>query len=47
MTYLILICTFFLSREKETKTLKEQIDKLQSQIQKEEAKAADLKMKAK
>lgn len=33
--------------EKETKTLKEQIDKLQSQIQKEEAKAADLKIKAK
>ncbi|XP_005108122.1 cilia- and flagella-associated protein 100 isoform X1 [Aplysia californica] len=33
--------------EKETKTLKEQIDKLQSQIQSEEAKAADLKIKAK
>jgi len=33
--------------EKETRTLKEQIDKLQSQIQKEEAKAADLKIKAK
>lgn len=33
--------------EKETKTLKEQIDKLHFQIQKEEAKAADLKIKAK
>jgi len=33
--------------EKETRTLKEQIDKLQSQIQKEEVKAADLKIKAK
>ncbi|CAL1543352.1 unnamed protein product [Lymnaea stagnalis] len=32
--------------EMETKTLKEQIDKLQAQIQKEEAKAAELKMKA-
>ncbi|XP_059171790.1 cilia- and flagella-associated protein 100-like [Physella acuta] len=32
--------------EKETKTLKEQIDRLQAQIQKEEAKAADLKVKA-
>lgn len=33
--------------EKETKTLKDQIDKLQAQIQKEETKAADLKIKAK
>ncbi|XP_055881309.1 cilia- and flagella-associated protein 100-like isoform X2 [Biomphalaria glabrata] len=33
--------------ETETKTLKEQIDRLQAEIQKEEAKAADLKIKAK
>ncbi|KAH9490579.1 hypothetical protein Btru_033585 [Bulinus truncatus] len=33
--------------ESETKTLKEQIDRLQAEIQKEEAKAADLKIKAK
>ena len=38
---------FYPSREKETKTLKDQIDKLQAQIHKEEAKAADLKIKAK
>ncbi|CAG5132377.1 unnamed protein product, partial [Candidula unifasciata] len=36
-----------LKMEKETKMLTEQIEKLQSQIHKEEAKSADLKMKAK
>ena len=36
----------FIFREKETAILKEQIDKLNSQISREETKAADLKTKA-
>lgn len=36
----------YILREKETSILKEQIDKLNSQINKEETKAAELKTKA-
>ena len=43
--WLILLFLFF--REKETQILKEQIDKLNSQISKEERKASELKIKAK
>ena len=37
---------YFFSREKETEILKEQIDKLDTQINKEEEKAKDLEVKA-
>ena len=45
MYELILFFAFF--REKETQILKEQIDKLNAQIVKEERKASELKIKAK
>jgi hypothetical protein len=39
--------SFFIFREKETAILKEQINKLNNQIRREESKAQDLKIRAK